>query len=467
MNQECEQNTEQGIDLSRLFWCICRKWRMVLCWMIAAAFAVGAVKFALSAYNLSQSKEISVAKATYEVLVANNRAERNEILKRYSDITTEINEKLDYEENSRYMKIDPYNVHVAKRVYYVKTDYQIMPGMDYQNPDYTSTIVNSYVQLLTSEGNLQSVAEKCDMERRYLSELVGAWSNGAGNFTVRVICDDANDAKTILDLMDRIVTSNKELIQSALDEHTVGQLTESFYTTVDEGLLEQQQKRRDAVSALRTQFTELTERYDELKDEIQKIKAPTVSMASAAKSSIKMAIIGAFIGLLIACMIICVQTTLGNRIASADDLARRQGIRILGALPANPAKLASMKKPDCFFRRKVGLSVSTNEAGIYAAATSYLASAYPEAGTVLVAGNAEESYIQAACEAMQTALPEVKFLKGSNLASDAETIRRIGQCDLVVLVEHTGVSTYGDVSQETETVKRLKGTVAGVLMIED
>lgn len=32
------------IDLAQLFWAVCRRWRMVLCWMLAAALTAGAFK---------------------------------------------------------------------------------------------------------------------------------------------------------------------------------------------------------------------------------------------------------------------------------------------------------------------------------------------------------------------------------------------------------------------------------------
>ena len=98
---------------------------------------------------------------------------------------------------------------------------------------------------------------------------------------------------------------------------------------------------------------------------------------------------------------------------------------------------------------------------------SYLAGAYPEANTVLVAGGAEEEHIQAACEAFQANLPEKKFLPGGSVLTDADTIRKVGQSDLTVLVEHTGVSSYSGVIREAETVQSLKGTLAGALVIED
>ena len=466
MNQEMEQDTEQEIDFSQVFWGICRKWRMVLCWMLAAAVLVGAVKFALTVYSVNHSQETALAEATYNALVANNKEERRATVERLGDIAKEIDEQQKYVENSRYMKIDPYAVAIAKRTYYVKTDYQIMPDMSIQNPDYTSTIVSSYVQILTSESNLQTVGKEFNMELRYIRELVSAWSSNSGTFTVQVICDNEADATKILGMLDNIVTANKTLIENALDEHTVGKLSDSVYTTVDSGLLQQQQDKRDTLSKLRTQFTEQSEHYDELKEEALQIKKPATDTTTALKSSIKMAIVGALVGLVIACAIACVKMTAGNRIYSADDLARRQGLKILGTLPADTAKIGAMKKFDLKLRSKAGLSTTTDATGVYAAAMSFVAGAYPEAKTVLVAGSAEENYIRTACEAFQAILPEKKFLQGSRVSTDADTIGKVGQCDLVVLIEQAGVSCYSDVNKETETVKRLKGTVAGVLMID-
>ena len=122
------------IDLRQLFWAICRRWRMVLCWMLAVAVVAGAFKAVSTARSLRNTEEITAAQSTYEALVANNRQERSDILKRLRSISEEIAERQAYEKNSYYMSIDPYNVAVAEQIYYVKTDYQILPDMIYQIP---------------------------------------------------------------------------------------------------------------------------------------------------------------------------------------------------------------------------------------------------------------------------------------------------------------------------------------------
>ena len=70
-------------------------------------------------------------------------------------------------------------------------------------------------------------------------------------------------------------------------QDTVGKLSDSVYTTVDSGLLQRQQDKRDTLSKLRTQFTEQSEHYDELKEEALQIKKPATDTTTALKSSIQ------------------------------------------------------------------------------------------------------------------------------------------------------------------------------------
>ena len=455
------------IDLRQLFWAICRRWRMVLCWMLAVAVVAGAFKAVSTARSLRNTEEIAAAQSTYEALVANNRQERSNILKRLRSISEEIAERQAYEKNSYYMSIDPYNVAVAEQIYYVKTDYQILPDMIYQNPDYTDAIVNAYMYVLTGESNLQPVAEKCDMELRYLEELVTVWSNGSGMFTVHVIARDMEEAEKILALLDGGVATSRELIESTINAHEITKLTYNAYTTVDMNLSQTQSDKEDALTKLRTEYADQTARYETLKEDYKNFKAPVSDSDGVLRGSVKMIVLGALLGAVIACCIVCVQAAVSDRLYLAGSLTQRVRLRILGAVPTDPAKISAMGKLDRKLRGKAGLSTATDAAGVYAVAASYLAGAYPEAKTVLVAGGAEEEHIQAACKAFQANLPEKKFLPGGSVLTDADTIRKVGQSDLTVLVEHTGVSSYSGVIREAETVQSLKGTLAGALVIED
>ena len=456
------------IDLRQLFWAICRRWRMILCWMVAVALVAGAARVVMTVISLRENpEETATSQATYDALVTNNLQERSDTLRRLRDISTEIREQQDYLNNSIYMSIDPYNVAYATQNYYVKTDYTIQLEMTDQNPNYTGTIVTGYIRLLTSKSNLQAIADKCSMEVRYLDEIVAVWDDDSGMFTIRVMADDLTEAEKILALMDDSIAAERKQIEATIYEHQIEKFSYNAYTDVNMELADSQTEKKDALTNLRTEYANQTARYEALKEEYKTLEAPVSDSNGVIKDGIKMAIVGAILGAVIACVIVCMQVAVSDRVYSADSLTQRMHLRILGAVPTDPAKISAMGKLDRKLRGRAGLSTATDAASVYAAAASYLAGAYPEANTVLVAGGAEDAYIQTACEAFQANLPEKKFLPGGNVLADAETIRKVGQCDLTVLVEHTGTSSYSNVIREAETIQNLKGTIAGALVMED
>ena len=459
MNQKIEQNADREIDLLQLFWAVCRRWRMVLCWMLAVAIVAGAAK------AVSTARAQHGAEETAQTQPADTDAlqKQKNALERLNAAEEAIAMREEYEKESLYMAINPYNVAVAKQTYYVKTDHPV-PDAASETRGYADAIVAVYAQILTSEEVLRAVAEECGIELRYLSELVEASENKAGMLTLRVIANDLETAEKILRLLDENVDASKAQIEAAVEPHRITRLSYDAYTTADMELAEAQSKR---AAALTTRGTEQTKRLETLEKEYKALETTTAGTGGVVKSGVKMAALGALLGAVIACCIVCVQVAFGGRLYSADSLAQRGRIRILGAVPTDAAKLGAMSRFDRMLRAKAGLSTAADAADVYAAAAYYLVGTNPEANTILVVGGAEEACIQTACEAFRSILPEKEFLSGSSVLTDADTIRKVGQSDLTVLVEHTGVSRYDEVFREAEAIQSLRGSVAGVLVMED
>ena len=60
--------------------------------------------------------------------------------------------------------MSPYDVCESRIDMYVTTGYEIMPGMVYQNQDYTDTILQAYQGLLTSSAVMEDVAKSVGMQ---------------------------------------------------------------------------------------------------------------------------------------------------------------------------------------------------------------------------------------------------------------------------------------------------------------
>lgn len=186
---------EEEIDLVSLLFTVLHKYRQM-----AAAALVCAVLFAGVAVVKNISWNAAVQKAaeegetaprtsaqqTYEEDMVEYREAQN---KRDTDVQSynqqlrdnersqqtvqfNIDNAEEYMEKSVLNSIDPYNVYNARADLYVTTDYKIMPGMDYQNPDYTSSVLSAYTSLLTNHEAISPLQSSSTWK----SGICGSWS---------------------------------------------------------------------------------------------------------------------------------------------------------------------------------------------------------------------------------------------------------------------------------------------------
>ena len=193
---------EEEINLVSLLFTVLHKYRQM-----AAAALVCAVLFAGVAVAKDLSWNAAVQKAaeegdptprtsaqqTYEEDMVEYREAQNQHDTDVQDYNQQLrdNERSqqtvqfnidnaeEYIEKSVLNSIDPYNVYNARADLYVTTDYKILPGMDYQNPDYTSSILSAYTSLLTNHEAISRYGK--DAEVVFQSHNWPHWGNDVVN----------------------------------------------------------------------------------------------------------------------------------------------------------------------------------------------------------------------------------------------------------------------------------------------
>ena len=270
---------EEEIDLVSLLFSVLRKYRQM-----AAAALVCAVLFAGVAVVKNISWNAAVQKAaeegetaprtsaqqTYEEDMVEYREAQN---KRDTDVQSynqqlrdnersqqtvqfNIDNAEEYMEKSVLNSIDPYNVYNARADLYVTTDYKIMPGMDYQNPDYTSSVLSAYTSLLTNHEAISAIAEQFNMEERYMRELVSVWGdNSTRLLSISINAASEEDATAILDAVIARMNGLYETIESTVGHHSITLLSRTSSVTVSTDLRDQQQNTRDNLTSLQNQMT--------------------------------------------------------------------------------------------------------------------------------------------------------------------------------------------------------------------
>ena len=63
---------------------------------------------------------------------------------RIDNLENNLEQQQYIQERSIMLEMDPYNIYEAIISYYVDTNYEIVPELYYQDPNYTAVITNSY-----------------------------------------------------------------------------------------------------------------------------------------------------------------------------------------------------------------------------------------------------------------------------------------------------------------------------------
>ena len=449
---------EQEIDLKDLLFAVLYKWRMILVIAVLFAALLGGYRL-LSTYR-SQTSPAALAEAqkSYqkELDVYNNS---KEIAERDIDkLTEDINVQMEYLDNSILMNISPYSVWEAKTAFFVKTDYKIMPDMMYQDIDYTDTILQSYALALSSTGFLKTIADDVDIELRYLSELITITSDNK-LLTLQVHHNDEETVKAIMsDLVDGVKKLEGQLGES-IGPHELNEVSSSVGTVVDLNLAASQEAQQTHMNTLNDSLEQKQEELDAL-TEPKKSGSP---MVSSVKNGIKYGVLGGVLGAFMVVFFVCVAFLMSDKLYSAKQLKSYCNVKILGALPLqNRSKFVI----DRWLSRLEGRAASGMDADEYDLIAANILNYAEGAKNLMVTGTAEESVIAAAAEQLKARLSGIQMVCAGSVLQSSEALRKLPECDGVILVEQCKHSAYGEIKAEVEKASDLKKPVIGCVVFE-
>lgn len=488
-------NHEEEIDLIQLAFSILHKYRQILmtvviCAVLAAGF--GLAKNAYSSYAESKaadSEEVAVAKSAaqqkYDEEMLAYREEKTkhdtnvqqyqeELLENQQAIEStkiKIQNTQEYLDNSVLNTIDPYNVPVAQADLYVSTDYKIMPGMDYQNVDYTDAVLKAYSSLITNNETMDKIAKTVGMEERYLRELVSVSGDSSTRLlTIRAYGADEATANKILDALLVRMEDVRPTIQSTVGSHSIAQLTRTSTVSVMTWLRDNQQQNRDDLTNLQNQVTtmEAADRVLEqsIEDEQQALEAMELPEKPKEAGNLKMVILGALLGGVLACGVVVVKFLLDGMVYSASELNRSTGLPVLGALASDRTKKAG--KLDAKLYQMEGRPDGSADAEMLCLMAQTIRSRAPEAKNILVTGDLPADQLEALAAALQATEP----LRGQSVTAAesilkaAATVPHVVAADAIVLAADCTVTRTDAVREQNEKIVRLGKQILGCIVYE-
>lgn len=489
-------NHEEEIDLIQLAFSILHKYRQILmtvviCAVLAAGF--GLAKNAYSSYaegKAADSEDVAVAKSAaqqkYDEEMLAYREEKTkhdtnvqqyqeELLENQQAIEStkiKIQNAQEYLDNSVLNTIDPYNVPVAQADLYVSTDYKILPGMDYQNVDYTDAVLKAYSSMITNSETMDKIAKTVGMEERYLQELVSVSGDSSTRLlTIRAYGADEATANKILDALLVRMEDVRPTIQSTVGSHSIAQLTRTSTVSVMTLLRDSQQQNRDDLTNLQNQVTtlEAADRVLEqsIEDEQQALEAMKLPEAPKEGTSMpKLIVLGALLGAVLACGVVVVRFLLDGMVYSASELNRSTGLPVLGALASDRTKKAG--KLDAKLYQMEGRPDGSADAEMLCLMAQTIRSRAPEAKKILVTGDLPADQLEALAAALQATEP----LRGQSVTAAesilkaAATVPHVVAADAIVLAADCTVTRTDAVREQNEKIVRLGKQILGCIVYE-
>ena len=466
---------EEEIDLVALCFTLLHKYRQLLAAALACAVIFGAAAGIRTARSgaVSEEAEEDYAAAMTEYL---EKKESYEAAKDQYDADIEANEKSQsavvqaiqnaqkYAEDSVLNNLDPYNVWTARADLYVSTGYQIQPGMSYQNPDHTTSVLSAYASALgggkTAQQDelgfvpvsgtsvpLKEIAQKLSVEERYLQELVTVETDpDASLLRVTVLGRDEQMAADILDAVMEYVETLRPAITGSVGEHTIATIAKNSSCTVSLELRDIQNNNAATLVDLQSQINTLQQNRTELDDNFtattktwNETSKPVLPEAHVSSSVGKYGVLGLLLGIVLVCGVVVVKFPLDGMVYSASELNRSTGLPVLGTLASERTKMAQT-----------------------------IRSRAPEADSILVTGDLPAEQLNALAAALQNtdALRAQTVKAAGSILQNAATVPQVTDTDAIVLAADCTVTRTDAVREQNEKITRLGKSILGCIVFE-
>lgn len=195
---------------------------------------------------------------------------------------------------------------------------------------------------------------------------------------------------------------------------------------------------------------------------MDKIKGPE-GPVSPVSSGIKYGVIGGVLGAFMVTFFVCIGFVMSDKVYSAKELKYRFKVKILGVLSIG-AKDGS--KIDTWLGRLEGRACNVDAEHEFGLISANICNYTEGVKSLLLIGSAQEETISRVVSELTARLPEIKVMLGGNILNNADGLRRLPECDGVVLVEQCGESLYSKVELEIEKACDLQKPVIGCIVFE-
>ena len=451
-NADKYQENVIEVNIGDMFWSIIRRWRSTICLMlIFGVFLCG--YNGLKEYKNYKDKDANAAREeAYEAELAAYERNKTAYETQIQNLQGSIDRLDYYQQNSIMLLMDPYNVYKQTITYYVDTDYEIMPDVFFQNPNYTETIVKSYKlaidrldfdTLIDLPGEADLTVDHLVKSQQDKSVYSIDIDESLGIIKISVIGDSEKRTQQLMNAIRQEMEKQKELLSVAIGEHELTVISEGSERSIDQDLAALQ-------NSFAKDYEENVSTIEKTEKKLNELEEPTktvISKKSVIMTGIKYGIVGLFLGLILAWVILFFRYIFNDRLYNVNDLHKRYHLPVLGVL--------SLGKQKCRIDQKInanlGIPYEQKEEDAIAYIVSNVRYYLKEAKKILLMGTVSEETLEAVKGKLDQKLSDVEIEVGGNLNRSSAAIESLSADAAVIFVEEWQKAKNLEIRRELDT----------------
>ena len=445
------------LNLADMFWQFASNWKKALLFAIIAAVLAGGIRLAVGIINSKDSEYLekmelnnAITAESYTVQV---KAYENQI----ANLQLQIEKKEEASQNAIMLRIDPYNTYAKYVTFYINTGYQIMPEMTYQNPNYTNTVTNSYIDALTNMNLDEAVAtaEEPDLTAQNpfpngeYSLLTVSEQSGGGLIYITIKGDTQERVDAIFAAVKELIEERQNMLKDVVSDHTLNVLSETDEIIIDTNV-------RSLQNRFIEDYSELIETLKTKRIEYEALEEPVLSSVSSKAliiGAIKYGILGGIVGVILGFVIWGVIRCLRGRVNSVEELRQKYDAVMLAAIPKESAKRSKFDKK---LMHHLGIRKRlTTQSGLELAAANinlYL----PDEKDLLLIGTVEEEKLARLGGDLAALLPDKNVIIGGDVNISAKAVSAVEEGHTVICVEGLNESSYRFINHELDAISKAR-----------
>ncbi len=421
---------EEEINLKDCFFYVLRHLKLMLIVGIVVGLLLGGYK-GYKGYKEAVNSNLDYSDDVAEY--ASNKESFSE------ELTNRETSLINYINNSAFLSLDPYSSYQVKASYYVSTDYKIIASNSYQDIDYTSTVLSSYVSLLTSDDILEEIASKSNVEVSYLREFVDV-SSSDYILNISVYSNDKDEALDILSSFEDVLPSITTKINDSVVSNTISLVSKTTYEGKNSDILTKQQSMINDVSSLLSQLSSVQTSVNNLS-----VSSYAGNPNKAFMSNfIKWALIGLLVGMILVAGVYFLVFIFSNKVYSADEFKDKTNIRVLGQIA----------KDKNTFIDNLEHRPTTTDIDLL---TSNL-NTFSSNKTILFTGELLD-------EELVSKLDK-DIISAGSIINDSKALESLNKTTDIVLVVKCNKTDYKSIKEVRERIKDLNKTIVGCVVVE-